>query len=178
MRFAPSDDSLLLASTVRDLLAKECPPEVVRSTWEPGAPAVPAELWGRLGEMGVLGVLAPERVGGMALDEVDLVLVLEEAGRAALPGPAAEQAMVGVPALVEAGRDDEAARAAAGEAVVAVGFGGTAAWLEGADVAVLERDGRLYAVEPSTVEARPRASVDRSRLAKPSASRLSRRFRP
>ena len=60
MRFAPGDDALLFASTVRDLLAKECPPEVVRATWEPGAPAVPAELWGRLSEMGVLGALAPE----------------------------------------------------------------------------------------------------------------------
>ena len=55
MRFAPGDDALLFASTVRDLLAKECPPEVVRAAWEPGAPAVPAELWGRLSEMGVLG---------------------------------------------------------------------------------------------------------------------------
>jgi alkylation response protein AidB-like acyl-CoA dehydrogenase len=112
VRFAPSDDALLFASTVRDLLAKECPPEVVRATWQPGAPAVPTELWGRLCEMGVLGALAPESAGGLGADEVDLVLVLEEAGRAALPGPAPEQAMVAVPALVEAGRDDDAARAA------------------------------------------------------------------
>jgi alkylation response protein AidB-like acyl-CoA dehydrogenase len=148
---------------VRDLLAKECPPEVVRATWEPGAPAVPAELWGRLSEMGVLGALAPESVGGLGTDEVDLVLVLEEAGRAALPGPAAEQAMVAVPALVEAGRDDDAARAAAGELVVAVGSSGTALWLDGAGLALLERDGTLYAVHPAAVEASPRSSVDRSR---------------
>jgi alkylation response protein AidB-like acyl-CoA dehydrogenase len=45
------------------------------------------------------------------------VLVLEEAGRAALPGPAAEQAMVAVPALVEAGREDDAALAAAAQLV-------------------------------------------------------------
>ena len=163
MRFAPSDDAVLFASTVRDLLAKECPPEVVRATWEPGAPAVPAELWGRLSEMGVLGALAPESAGGLGTDEVDLVLVLEEAGRAALPGPAAEQAMVAVPALVEAGRHDDAARAAAGEVVVAVGAGGNALWLDGAGLALLERDGTLYAVDPADVEATPRSSVDRSR---------------
>jgi len=163
VRFAPGDDALLFASTVRDLLTKECPPEVVRATWEPGAPAVPAELWDRLSEMGVLGALAPESVGGLGVDEVDLVLVLEEAGRAALPGPAPEQAMVAVPALVEAGRDDDAARAASGDLVVAVGSGGTAAWLDGAGLALLERDGTLWAVDPATVEATPRPSVDRSR---------------
>jgi hypothetical protein len=89
--------------------------------------------------------------------------VLEEAGRAALPGPAAEQAMVVVPALVEAGRHDDAARAAAGDLVVAVGFGGTAMWLDGAGLALLERDGTLYAVDPAAVAATPRPSVDRSR---------------
>ncbi len=163
MRFAAPDDALLFASTVRDLLAKECPPEVVRATWEPGAPAVPAELWERLSEMGVLGALAPDAAGGLGAGEVDLVLVLEEAGRAALPGPAPEQAMVAVPALVEAGRADDAARAASGEAVVAVGFGGVASWLDGADLALLERDGTLHAVDPATVEATARPSVDRSR---------------
>jgi alkylation response protein AidB-like acyl-CoA dehydrogenase len=163
VRFAPSDDALLFASTVRDLLAKECPPEVVRATWAPGAPPVPAELWGRLSEMGVVGALAPESAGGLGADEVDLVLVLEETGRAALPGPGAEQAMVAVPALVEAGRDEDAARAAAGELVVAVGGGGTALWLDGAGLAVLERDGTLYAVDPATIDASPRRSVDRSR---------------
>src|SRR3712207_6900484 len=56
-----SDDALLFASTVRDLLAKECPPEVVRAAWAPGAPAVPAELWGRLSGMGVLGALADRK---------------------------------------------------------------------------------------------------------------------
>ncbi|MCI3948149.1 MAG: acyl-CoA dehydrogenase [Acidimicrobiales bacterium] len=165
MRFAPGDDALLFASTVRDLLAKECPPEVVRAAWEPGAPAVPAELWGRLSEMGVLGALAPERVGGLGLDEVDLVLVLEEAGRAALPGPLADQAMVAVPALVEAGRDDDAARAALGDVVVAVGAGPTALWLDGAGLALLERDGTVYAVDPASITATPRSSVDRSRRA-------------
>jgi alkylation response protein AidB-like acyl-CoA dehydrogenase len=163
MRFAPTDDGLLFASTVRDLLAKECPPEVVRATWEAGAPAVPGELWGRLSEMGVLGALAPESAGGLGTDEIDLVLVLEEAGRAALPGPAAEQAMVAVPALVEAGREDDAARAAAGDLVVAVGSGGTALWLDGAGLVLLERDGTLYAVDPAAVDASPRLSVDRSR---------------
>jgi alkylation response protein AidB-like acyl-CoA dehydrogenase len=163
MRFAPTDDGLLFASTVRDLLAKECPPEVVRATWEAGAPAVPGELWGRVSEMGVLGALAPESAGGLGTDEIDLVLVLEEAGRAALPGPAAEQAMVAVPALVEAGREDDAARAAAGDLVVAVGSGGTALWLDGAGLVLLERDGTLYAVDPAAVDASPRFSVDRSR---------------
>ena len=52
--------------------------------------------------MGVLGVLAPEADGGLGLDDVDLVLLLEETGRAALPEPVVEHAAVGVPLLADA----------------------------------------------------------------------------
>ena len=36
MRFAPTDDQLAFRDAVRDLLAKECPPEVVRAAWPDG----------------------------------------------------------------------------------------------------------------------------------------------
>ena len=45
--------------------------------------------------MGVLGLLVPEAHGGLGLDELDLVLLLEETGRAALPEPLVETAAVG-----------------------------------------------------------------------------------
>ena len=55
MRFAFTDDQLAFRDAVRDLLAKECPPAVVRAAWErrrrPRRPA----LWARSAEMGVLG---------------------------------------------------------------------------------------------------------------------------
>ena len=45
-----------------------------------------------------LGALVPEAAGGLGLDELDLVLLLEETGRAALPEPFVEHAAVGAAA--------------------------------------------------------------------------------
>ena len=40
--------------------------------------------WAKLAELGLLGLRVPEEYGGLGMDEVDLVLLLEETGRAAL----------------------------------------------------------------------------------------------
>jgi alkylation response protein AidB-like acyl-CoA dehydrogenase len=101
MRFAFTDDQLLFAEGLRDLLAKECPPATVRAAWDEGAGHVPA-LWAHLAEMGVFGMLVPESSGGLGGTEVDLVLLMEELGRAAVPGPVLETAAVVAPALGDA----------------------------------------------------------------------------
>ncbi|MCY3890641.1 MAG: acyl-CoA dehydrogenase family protein, partial [bacterium] len=84
MDFSFSDDQVMFQEAVRDLLANECLPEVVRAAWENDTGRSEG-LWGALAEMGVVGMTAPESAGGLGMDETDLVLLLEEAGRAALP---------------------------------------------------------------------------------------------
>src|SRR5690606_24600636 len=102
MRFAFDDDQLLFRDTVRDLLAKQCPPEAVRRAWEaPHDGAVDRGRWAALAEMGVLGLMVPEAHGGLGLTELDLVLLLEETGRAALPEPIVDVAAVGGPLLAD-----------------------------------------------------------------------------
>lgn len=117
MRFAPTDDQLALRDAVRDLLAKECPPEVVRAAWPDGTDAHGARkgegaradadrvarVWSALAEMGVLGVAVPEEHGGLGMAEVDWVLVAEETGYAALPHPFVETAAVAGPLLAAVG---------------------------------------------------------------------------
>jgi len=98
MRFAFTDDQKLFAEGLRDLLAKECPPGRVRAAWDDGT-GHDAALWDHLAEMGVFGMLVPEDAGGLGGTEVDLVLLLEELGRAAVPGPVLETAAVVAPAL-------------------------------------------------------------------------------
>jgi len=98
MRFAFTDDQKLFAEGLRDLLAKECTPAHVRAAWDGGA-GHDVALWDRLAEMGVFGMLVPEAAGGLGGTEVDLVLLLEELGRAAAPGPVLETAAVVAPAL-------------------------------------------------------------------------------
>ena len=102
MEFGFSDEQLAFRDAVRELLADACPPAAVRSAWSGEGPGYDRGLWGTLGEMGALGLLAPVDDGGLGLTEVDLVLVLEESGRAALPGPLVEHAAVAVPLLATA----------------------------------------------------------------------------
>jgi alkylation response protein AidB-like acyl-CoA dehydrogenase len=101
MRFAFTDDQKLFAEGLRDLLAKECTATHVRAAWDDGA-GHDFTLWNHLAEMGVFGMLVPEAAGGLGGTEVDLVLLLEELGRAAVPGPVFETAAVVAPALGDA----------------------------------------------------------------------------
>jgi alkylation response protein AidB-like acyl-CoA dehydrogenase len=101
MRFGFSDDQLAFRDAVRDLLAKASGPDGLRAVWDGPLGWDPA-VWSQLADMGVLGLLAPESAGGLGLTEVDLVLVLEECGRAAVPGPVVEHVAVAIPALSEA----------------------------------------------------------------------------
>lgn len=125
MRFAFTDEQLLFRDAVRELLAKECPPEHVRAAWEQDRSHSPS-LWAALAEMGVLGVAAPTSCGGMGLTVLDLVLLLEESGRAALPEPLVETAAVAVPLLADAPERDASGdlleRVVAGDALVGVSF--------------------------------------------------------
>jgi alkylation response protein AidB-like acyl-CoA dehydrogenase len=150
MRFAFGDDAQLLATTLRDFLRKECTPEVVRAIW--ADPASARSLWSKLAELGVPGALVPEAQGGMALDERDLVLLIEETGRAALPAPVVSTAAVGAPLVRDAGgalADAWLSRIAAGEAIVAVGHPANpfVADAGDADLLLLAADGALHAIE-------------------------------
>jgi alkylation response protein AidB-like acyl-CoA dehydrogenase len=101
VHFAFTDDQLAFRDAVRDLLAKECPPSVVRRAWD--EPGRAGGAWSALGDMGVLAVLASEARGGLGLGWLDLVLLLEESGFAALPEPLVEHAAVAVPLLDDPG---------------------------------------------------------------------------
>src|SRR6266511_4175594 len=99
MYFGFDEDQLAFRDAVRDLLDKECPPEVVRAAWSAAPGELDRAVWDHLAEMGVLSTLVPEPVGGLGLDERSLVLVLEETGRAALPHPIVDTAAVAAPVL-------------------------------------------------------------------------------
>jgi alkylation response protein AidB-like acyl-CoA dehydrogenase len=121
MRFGFSDDQLAFRDAVRDLLTKAAAPDTLRAVWDDPLGWDPG-LWSQLADMGVLGLLAPESAGGLGLDEVDLVLILEECGRAALPGPVVEHVAVAIPALAQAAATPVAVPPAAGNAPPAAMF--------------------------------------------------------
>jgi alkylation response protein AidB-like acyl-CoA dehydrogenase len=154
VRFAFTDDQLAMRDAVRGFLEKECPPKVVRDAWTNDTGR--SGLWSRLGELGVLGVLAPEAHGGFGGSFLDLVLLLEETGRAALPEPVVEHAAVAVPLLDGA----RAEAAAAGDITVTVAA--PTGVVPNADTVDLVLVGDDFA-EPGSLQLRQRASVDGSR---------------
>jgi alkylation response protein AidB-like acyl-CoA dehydrogenase len=105
VHFGFDDDQIAFRDAVRDLLDKECPPDVVRAAWSAPAGSLDRGVWDRLDEMGVITTLVPSDDGGLGLDERSLVLVLEETGRAGLPHPFVETAAVAAPLVgVDHGR--------------------------------------------------------------------------
>ena len=103
MRFSFTDDQRLFAEGLRDLLTAKCTPADVRGAWEKGEGHDTA-LWSLLDGMGVLSMLVPEELGGMGSSLVDAVLLFQELGRHAVPGPVIEH-MVAAPVLAAAGVD-------------------------------------------------------------------------
>jgi len=167
MRFDFTSEQLEFRDAVRELFARECPPARVRAAWDRPADA-PLTVWPHLAKMGVVGMTAPERWGGLGLGPLDLVLVLEESGRAALPEPLLETTAVGIPLLDEVAADGFKDRwlgaAAAGRAVVTVGLGGAfVVDAARAHLLLLARGDELHAVEREQVRLVAEPSVDGSR---------------
>jgi len=86
MQFGLSESQQILKDTARKFFSGECPIATVRKLMETDT-AHDAGLWSKLAEQGFTGVITPEEHGGMGLGKVELVLLMEEAGYALLPGP-------------------------------------------------------------------------------------------
>ncbi|HEY2496186.1 MAG TPA: acyl-CoA dehydrogenase family protein [Candidatus Angelobacter sp.] len=86
MQFGLSESQQILKDTAHKFFAGEIPIAAVRKTMETET-AYDAALWTRLAEQGFTGIITPEEYGGMGLGKVELVLLMEEAGYALLPGP-------------------------------------------------------------------------------------------
>jgi len=86
MEFGLNESQLLLRDNARKFFAGECPMEEVRRLMETET-AYDQALWAKMVEQGYTGIIFPEEYGGVGLGKVELILLMEEAGRALLPGP-------------------------------------------------------------------------------------------
>jgi len=113
-----SEEQELLRDTARKFLDSECPAQFVRRMMDTDD-AVTDEFWRQLAENGWLGITYPEDAGGSGLGLVDLVVLMEEIGRAVMPGPYPATVLLGGAAIATAGspaqRREWLPRIAAGE---------------------------------------------------------------
>jgi alkylation response protein AidB-like acyl-CoA dehydrogenase len=103
MDFAFSEEQEMLRGAARDFLAKECSSNVVRKLMDSPDAYDPA-LWKKMAGLGWTALGIPEAYGGVGTF-LDLIVVLEEAGRALMPGPFFATMGLAVPAIIEAGTD-------------------------------------------------------------------------
>jgi len=122
-----SEEQELLRDTARKFLNDNCATRFVRDMMATEA-AVTPEFWDRLAENGWLGIAFPEADGGSGLGLTDLVVLMEEIGRAVMPGPYPATVLLGGAAIAEAGsaaqRGEWLSRIATGDAKA------TLAWTE------------------------------------------------
>jgi alkylation response protein AidB-like acyl-CoA dehydrogenase len=86
MNFELDEEQVMLKASARDFLQQECPKKLVRAIMEDEKGYSP-ELWKKIADLGWLGLVFPEEYGGVGSSFLDLTVLMEECGRALLPGP-------------------------------------------------------------------------------------------
>ncbi|MCG8422807.1 MAG: acyl-CoA/acyl-ACP dehydrogenase [Proteobacteria bacterium] len=124
--FGFTDDHALLRDTARRMMVDRCPlSEVRRLAGDPVG--FDPDLYRELAELGWTGLLIDEKYGGAGLDTLSMALILEQTGRALLPGPLWSTIMAAL-AIDSAGSEEQKQRflpaLARGEAI------GALAWSE------------------------------------------------
>jgi alkylation response protein AidB-like acyl-CoA dehydrogenase len=142
MDFGFNQEQELLRNTARKFLENECTSEFVRARMAEPAGVTDA-FWTKLAEQGWTGLVYPEEFGGTGLGFVDLTVLMEEMGRAVMPGPFFSTLLGGL-TILEAGsaaqKKEWLTKIAAGEAKAALAFTEPNARWDAAAVAVTARE--------------------------------------
>ena len=126
MNFAFSEEQEELRRFVRQFLEDKSPESAVREQMDTEKGYDDA-VWNQMAEqLGLQGLIIPEEYGGSGFSYIELIVVLEEMGRALLCAPFFSSVVLAANALIHSG-DDEAKAAllpgiASGETVAALAF--------------------------------------------------------
>jgi len=101
MDFTFNEEQEMLRNSARDFLKKECSKKLLREL-EKSETGFSRKLWDGMAELSWMGIPVPEAQGGVGLTLLELGILFEEFGRAALNGPMLSTAM-GTVALLEGG---------------------------------------------------------------------------
>lgn len=169
MDFTFTEDQLLFCDNIKNFLKNEVTPDAIRKTWQTDTGRDPA-LWQKLVDLGLTGMLVPEKFGGLGMNELDFVLLAQECGRVALPEPLVETVMVAVPLLASlADHDGRCAqlleKIATGERKVAIGHAANNLVCDAhvADFILLPSGNQIHLVPRENVKLVAQESVDPSR---------------
>jgi alkylation response protein AidB-like acyl-CoA dehydrogenase len=109
MDFGLSEEQRMLKNTARRFFEKECPKAMVREMAKDERGYSP-QLWQKMAELGWLGLIFPTKYGGADRSFLDLVILLEEMGRALPPSPFFATVVSGGLSILEAGNEQQKER--------------------------------------------------------------------
>jgi alkylation response protein AidB-like acyl-CoA dehydrogenase len=121
MDFGLNDDQETLQRYAREFLEKECASTFVRSQMDSDT-AHDASFYKKMADLGWTGIAIPTDAGGQGMSYVDLAVLVEEMGRAVVPGPFFATVCLAAPVLVDTGRSDLLAGIASGERLATVAY--------------------------------------------------------
>ena len=125
MDFNFAEEQKILQKTARDFLESECPSSFVLEMEDDEKGYTP-ELWRKMAELGWMALIVPEEYEGVGGNFLDLIVMLEEMGRACLPGPFFSTIVLGCLGIMDAGDESQLRgflpRIAAGDIVLTLAF--------------------------------------------------------
>ena len=104
MDFGLSEEQQQLKESARAFLSGECPTTFVRKVMATDD-GYPRELYDQIAKLGWSGLIVPEKFGGAGLGMLDMAMILEEGGYAAMPGPFLFSSVLAASALKLGGSD-------------------------------------------------------------------------
>ena len=173
MEFALGEEQRLFADSLRDLLADRNSVAALRRHAEIGS-GFDAELWTSLVELGLPGLLVPERFGGAGLGVLDAAVAAEVLGGAAAFAPFAGSIVMATLAFIHGATEALQAawlpRIASGEVRFGVGFSQDGTSVRAAidagqptHLLVYLHDGNAAVMDADNVAMRLHRSIDRTR---------------
>ena len=106
MDLALTEEQEMLRTAGRDFLTEKFPKTVVKEIEESERGYSP-EIWREMAELGWMGLAFPEKYGGADMSFLDLAVLLEEMGRACLPGPYFSTVILGGFPILDIGSEEQ-----------------------------------------------------------------------
>ena len=106
MNFTLSEEQEMLKQMAGDFLTEKCPKTLVKEL-EQSEQGYSPELWREMADLGWMGLALPEEYGGGGMAFLDLAVLLEEMGRACLPGPFFSTVILGGLTILDFGNNEQ-----------------------------------------------------------------------
>jgi len=139
MDFELGEEQAMLKTSARDFLENECPKKLVRDMMDDKTGYSP-DLWRKMADLGWQGLIFPEQYGGVGMTFLDLAVLLEEMGRALVPGPFVPTVILAGQPILAAGTEEQKqeflSEITGGDMIMTLAFMEENGGIEASDIAV------------------------------------------